>query len=194
MKTSDPFGVVFTPIEIKALQEGERAFWRPVPVLHPRDKFVRNGGLLPATALQKRLWAFKPWDANAPKNLDGKGDPLPSYVLRCPYGERGQILYVKEETRIWHRSMSHDSIVEYRVDKAEVVVKSGGCVRGPNIIMTLGSPLMDYEQGHSRWRSAARMPEAASRFRLRVKNIRLFHLREEGWMWYVEFSKMKSPN
>lgn len=180
--------VVFEDQEvIWLLKEGQRAFWRPAQV-SAKDRLVRNGGLHGAFK-DKNLWTFRPDQAS--ENLDGKGEPLPDYAVRCPFGKKGDILYVKEAVRISARPMTLDSILDYRADKTSLIVSSGGCVCGPNSTLSLGSPLMDFERHTRRWRSPSTMPEAAARLWLRIKSVEIHRLGGTQWTWRIAHTVMR---
>jgi len=120
--------ILFSAPMVRAILEGRKTVTRRIVRVHDtRDDFVRLGGFYAAHD-DMSLWTFNPaWD----DRLDGKGDPRPSYALRCPYGQPGDLLWVRETFR---PSASDPTCIHYAASVSEYERKEKGPWK-PSIFM-----------------------------------------------------------
>jgi hypothetical protein len=92
---------------------------------------------------------------------DEHGNPV-----NCPYGQVGDVLWVRETWCRWYNGHGY----YYKADKL-YPDNSGGMVGRP----------IDYDEGAVPWKPSIHMPRAACRIRLEITDIRVERLQDISW-------------
>lgn len=174
---------------------------RPAKVTDPRDAFVRNGGFY-AGADDPKWWTFRPHDHDAPEKLQGNGDPLPCYAIRCPLGVPGALLFGREAWRSWQSEWDEDAgdtedpggVLTYVAYEATPRRGYRPVPDRAAITYLLDStPLRMNRELHGPWQPAATMPLWASRFTFRNGGVRV-ELVSGVWTWVVTVGRVNRMN
>jgi hypothetical protein len=102
---------------------------------------------------------FRPHDFDAPHNLQGNGDPVPNYGIKCPYGKPGDTLWVRET---WGAAREFDDVKPTHLDPDRDIFYQA----------------TDEVPGGLRWRPSIHMPRWASRLALDVASVHVERLQE----------------
>jgi hypothetical protein len=175
--------ILFSGPMVRALLAGSKTQTRRVcKVRNIRDEFLRPGAFHGGQR-KSGYWAFRPW--NAFSLLQGNGDPLPDYAIRCPYGAPGDQLWVRETWADVHPVQIHNGRynqpgragipgpprVPYRT-----VYRADGEIAP--LYFSEEPPYRSFdgdiiEHGSATWKPSIHMPRAASRLTLEVTEVRV---------------------
>lgn len=104
-----------------------------------------------------RFWEYDNWRGLYARFKEQEGQDHAMWTVRCPHGQSGSTLWVRET---W--SVDHANGIPFYIYKAKREVAY-------------------------RWRPSSNMPREACRLLLTVKNVRVEHRRDDPWVWVIEF-------
>lgn len=141
--------ILFSGPMVRALLDGRKTQTRRVCKVRDQRDTSLGAGAFHGGAHNPKYWAFRPW--NAFELLQGNGDPLPDYALRCPYGAPGDRLWVKE-TFGWVKGNGRRTV--FRAD-GDPVRDDGSTIEG------------------MKWKPSIFMPRHESRLTIEVTEVRV---------------------
>lgn len=132
-------------------------------ILKGRKTQTRRVAKHPLAQAAKRILTYK-----GNSEFDCVLDDETGGIILCPYGQPGDLLWVRET---WHPSarLGTQYEVEYRADSSTRVVDAG--YEGP-------TPKIDAAIGEDKWKPSIFMPRWASRLTLRITEIRVERVAE----------------
>jgi hypothetical protein len=177
MKTKLPH-VIFTPEEIQALHSGTMTHLRR-PIASLEDKWDCN--ILRFDSLTEsngKLNAFF-----AP--VESKMENPPKIGATCPFGRVGGLVWVKEAFSVAPTSgasfgdamMGKDMTIKYKAGGEQRLL--GSSVNAEGFHLDIGSEASNFpDEKYDRWQSAVSMPQWASRYTLKIENVKVQQLHD----------------
>lgn len=153
--------------EVIAILEGRKTHLRRMINPQPPKDLTFQGWVLDNTCgkdVGKAAWAI------------GDGPLMKGVVrVRCPFGEVGDRLWVRETWASQRDKAPEDGYLFYRAD---------GDKPGKQTTFS-------YIERESRWRPSVHMPRFASRILLEITAIKVEQT-EDGWFWVVDFKRIEN--
>lgn len=151
--------MIFNAEDVRAILDGRRT--QTQRVIRPQPEYVDE-----EPKYSKHTWAF--WSDDVPAYRLGR-------IVRCPYGEPGDRLWVREKFTF-----------EYPYEHAD------GCGNPQHVIYWATENQIVRDSITSRWRPSIHMPRWACRLTLEVTSVRVEQRVGTGqdtslWMWVIEF-------
>lgn len=167
--------ILFSDAMVRAILEGRKTQTRRVMASGPPDGMTEK---------DIRVEVFTPSYEDRHGDLQPGPDTFGAYDIhgewgvKCPYGQPGDLLWVRESCRIWWDGYTMGgSVVEYRDGTHRGVGAHSVAVPGVARICGVGG-LGAYCQEHTKWRPSIHMPRLASRLTLRVADVRVERLQD----------------
>lgn len=182
--------ITFNDYEVRAVREGRKV--QVLRAVKPQPPDGTNIGCYTTDGHPELIeWVLT--DAE-------DGDPIDASPLRCPYGQPGDRLWVRETWRLWACPWHG-----YDGEPLDPTVFRGALKRfGTKWLQTLPIEYRAATGDGGPWRSPIHMPRWASRLTLEVTNVKVRRVQEMSeadahlnriewgsnpWVWVIEFMK-----
>lgn len=154
--------ILFSAPMVRAILDGRKTQTRrTVKIQHPLDlpNYYATGRTL--CELENQPGAFMEFRHTSQDEVGFTGSPA-AFLLRCPYGQTGDRLWVRETFRLFDAT-----------DEC-------GCYECPCGCPPTGTPIYraDCDYGESKWRPSIYMPRWASRILLEITDVRVERLQD----------------
>ena len=147
---------------------------RPILFSAPMVRAILDGSKTQTRRVMKRQLSFDPSDHHG-TNISGKSsaqEAMDQVLSSCPYGRKGDRLWVKETARL--NLGSEENVIQYRADMAIEEIQEDWFSEDPVLRRWIWGQSVKPEG----WRPSILMPRKASRITLEVEAVRVERLHE----------------
>lgn len=165
--------ILFSTEMVRAILDGRKTMTRRVVKPQPPSTYIDYNFDTPYSVRWENI--------NAGNGFDSRGNALGMHTVRCPYGQPGDLLWVRETyQQVWRDMSNMENDDSSKIPNWDERTKTPAWGTGENywIYRADGEVPKHPKNGKFNWKPSIHMPRAAARIILRITDVKVERLQD----------------